>query len=199
MSDETIRTHETGVGPRALSKMQIVLAELIGKPLQFARISYGDELTLHFGDLMPARSPKLKGYEYGTHIVRVRGSWWFLVIAKKLFVGSRYGSKDSRSNGLSIGNKKSIEETIRAHQGISVKSVYTTFVVKHAPLIGLCITMSDGGVLDINPCYRDADELEKDKRTELSDWDILTPEGLLSVGPGCKWNFEPSGGTALVK
>ena len=33
------------------------------------RVSYGDELTLHFGDLRPARSPKLKAKPYGAYIL----------------------------------------------------------------------------------------------------------------------------------
>ena len=47
------------------------LAELIGEPFRFARVSYGDELTLHFGDVKPVCSPKLKGKLYGSYILGV--------------------------------------------------------------------------------------------------------------------------------
>jgi hypothetical protein len=54
------------------------LAPLIGEPFRFARVSYGDELTLHFGDLRPARSPKLKDKTYGSYVLGVRASLWLL-------------------------------------------------------------------------------------------------------------------------
>ena len=41
----------TGLSHDDLPGLQANLAELVGEPFQFARISYGDELTLHFGDL----------------------------------------------------------------------------------------------------------------------------------------------------
>ena len=37
-----------------LSGLKSHLAPLLGVPFRFARVSYGDELTLHFGDLRPA-------------------------------------------------------------------------------------------------------------------------------------------------
>ena len=53
--------------------LQGYLAKLVGEPFQFARVSYGDELTLHFGDLRPARSPKLKSMPYGAYVLGLRG------------------------------------------------------------------------------------------------------------------------------
>ena len=49
----------------ALSVLAAYLAQLVGEPFRLARVSYGDELTLHFGDLRPGRSPKLKHKLYG--------------------------------------------------------------------------------------------------------------------------------------
>ena len=54
------------------------LTQLIGEPFRFARVSYGDELILHFGDLRPARSPKFKNKMSGVYILGMRASAWLL-------------------------------------------------------------------------------------------------------------------------
>ena len=73
----------TGPSPDDLPGLRGYVAQLVGEPFQFARVSYGDELTLHFGMLRPARSRKLANPPYGTYILRLRGSPWgdFLVLA----------------------------------------------------------------------------------------------------------------------
>ena len=53
------------------------LTQLVGEPFRFARVSYGDELTLHFGDLEQARSVKLKDKRYGAYILGVAGRLGF--------------------------------------------------------------------------------------------------------------------------
>src|SRR5437016_4352398 len=58
--------------------LQTFLTQLVGEPFRFARVSYGDELTLHFGDLRPACSPKLRKKPYGAYILGARGSPWVL-------------------------------------------------------------------------------------------------------------------------
>ena len=52
--------------------LEACLTQLVGEPFRFARVSYGDELTLHFGDLRPQRSPKLQ-QQYGTYVLGVQG------------------------------------------------------------------------------------------------------------------------------
>src|ERR1700676_2220419 len=65
--------------PDMLSELSTLLTQLIGEPFRFARVSYGDELTLHFGDLRPARSPKLHHHPYGAYMLGLRGSPWVLI------------------------------------------------------------------------------------------------------------------------
>lgn len=63
-----IRTRTDDTAPDNLSDLQVYLAQLVGEPFRFARVSYGDELTLHFGDLRPSRSPKVgKFFLRGVH------------------------------------------------------------------------------------------------------------------------------------
>src|SRR5262245_24407795 len=54
------------------------LLPLLRQPSRFLRVSYGDELTLHFGDLRDARSPKLAGKPYGAFVLGLRASFWTL-------------------------------------------------------------------------------------------------------------------------
>jgi hypothetical protein len=66
------------------------LTQLVGEPFRFSRVSYGDELTLHLGDLRPARSPKLKGKSYGAFILGVRGVAMDLEIRARIHRGHRW-------------------------------------------------------------------------------------------------------------
>jgi hypothetical protein len=61
-----------------LPALSSYLSQLVGEPFRFARESCGDELTLHFGDLSPARWPKLKGRLYKEYILGPRASPWVL-------------------------------------------------------------------------------------------------------------------------
>jgi hypothetical protein len=64
--------------PGDLSGLQGSLAPLVGEPFRFARVSYGDEVTLHFGDLRPTVSAKLPKHMYGAYLLGLRGSAWAL-------------------------------------------------------------------------------------------------------------------------
>src|SRR4051812_41074713 len=64
--------------PDNVPELQAYLAQLVGEPFRFARVSYGDELTLHFGDLGPARSPRLTKRPCGAYVLGVRASPWLL-------------------------------------------------------------------------------------------------------------------------
>ena len=54
------------------------LSVLIGETFRIARPTYGDELTLHFGDLHEPKSQVLGclHYLYGEFILSTRGSYW---------------------------------------------------------------------------------------------------------------------------
>ena len=43
-----------------LAGLTAYLAQLVSELFRFARVSYGAELTLHFGDVRPGPSPKIK-------------------------------------------------------------------------------------------------------------------------------------------
>lgn len=175
-----------------LPSLHASLAPLVGEPFRFARVSYGDELTLHFGDLRPAKSPKLKKQLYGTYILGLRGSPWILKSGSEALVLT---AGVLTSVGLDGLGKPLDKEELESGQFIDPESrvlAATPFVVKSVSGFGLELRMSDGSVLLILPTIPGPDEPEDEGLPELADWELLSPRGLLSAGPGLKWSFEPS-------
>jgi hypothetical protein len=182
-----------------------VLAGLIGQPLRFARVAYGDELTLHFGPTRPAASPKLKGREYGAFILGVMGSGWVL---SSQATGRLVGTiplvpPPPESESQSYGKADFEADPItRPGSRVIACGVWET----NSPSgISLDLKFSDGSKLTIMP----TDDLSPDDGLLVPDWELLTPQGTLQVGPGMDWGFEatrpsnrsrvPVGGVASPK
>jgi hypothetical protein len=169
------------------------LAPLVGEPFRFVRVSYGDELTLHFGDLEPARSPKLKGKLYGAYILGMCASPWVLKSGTEPLVvdgGVLHGPSES---ALGTPLRKEDVETQRFIEPDSRVLTAAPFVVKPVNGFGLELRFSDGSTLLVLPTISEPDEPEDEGLPELADWELLGPSGLLNAGPGLKWSFEPSG------
>lgn len=172
------------------------LSQLVGEPFRFARVSYGDELTLHFGDLKPARSPRLKHQLYGALILGLRGSSWVLksgsepvVITAGLVLNpsSPTFGEPLRREDLEAGTFIEPESRVLAA---------TPFVVKPIKGFGLQLRMSDGSTLLILPTLSEPGEPGDEELPELADWELSTPRGLLSAGPNLEWSFKPSKGAS---
>lgn len=175
--------------PRDLGGLQAQLTRLVGEPFQFARVSYGDELTLHFGDLRPARSPKLKDYQYGAYILGVRASTWLvksssIVVASHLHSGDEVASLGEPLSNVMIEAKPVFEPGNRVVAA-------TPFVLKPAISYGLQLTTSDGTTLIVLPISREMNADPDVTLPELADWELIVPGGLLSAGPGLDWTFRP--------
>ncbi len=170
------------------------LFPLIGEPFQFARVSYGDELTIHFGDLRPARSPRLKHKLYGSYILGVRGSPWILKSGSEPVVISSgvvlfdpappdFGEPLSKEQ-LEAGTFVEPESRVLAA---------IPFVVKPVVGFGLRLRMTDGSTLLVLPTTSEPDEPDEEGLPQLADWELVTPRGLLSAGPHREWSFTPAG------
>jgi hypothetical protein len=174
--------------------LQAALAQVVGEPFRFARVSYGDELTLHFGDLRPARSPKLHRQPYGALILGMRGSPWVLKAGSEPlvltagalpeFVPAKFGKPLSNEE---LESKQFVEPESRV-------VLATPFIVKPVNGFGLQLRLSDGSSLLVLPTAHEPDDEKDEALPELADWELLTPRGLLSVGPGLKWSFKPATG-----
>jgi hypothetical protein len=169
------------------------LAQLVGEPFRLARVSYGDELTLHFGDLRPARSPKLKAKPYGAYILGLRGSPWLLKPGAEPVVVDGGALLDPFAAALGTPlRREELESRTLIEPGSRVLSA-SPFVVRPTDGIGLQLRLSDGSSLSVLPAIPDADEPDDQLLPELADWELLSPIGLLRAGPGLKWSFEPKG------
>lgn len=173
-----------------LAGLQSCLLQLVGEPFQFARVSYGDELTLHFGALKPAKSPKLKK-EYGTYILGVRGSPWLLKSGTKpQMISAEVNLLQNPGRIGTLISKEALEANPLIQLGSHVTGA-TAFVVKPTDGIGLQISFSDGSTLHILPdILEEKDSFNHDALPELSYWELLTPTGLLSAGPGLVWSYK---------
>jgi hypothetical protein len=178
--------------PDDLPALQAYLTQLVGEPFRFARVSYGDELTLHFGDLRSSKSPKLKKKLYGAYILGLRASPWVLKAGSEplvLTAGVLVGGVPA-----ALGKPLSKEE-LENRQFVKPESPVLAaipFEVKPVNGLGLQLRMSDGSTLLILPSPPEPEEPEDEGLPELSDWELLSPGGLLSAGPGLTWSFKPS-------
>ena len=184
-----------------LAGLYAYLTQLAGEPFRFARVSYGDELTLHFGDLKPARSPKLGDKLYGSYILGVRGSTWVLKSGSDALVVSLDEVCDP-SLPASFGKplrKEELESATFVESGSRVLEA-APFVVKPAEGFGLQLRMSDGSALLILPSFPDTEsaEPEDEELPRLADWELSTPRGLLNAGPSLKWSFTPTNHASIA-
>jgi hypothetical protein len=178
--------------PDNVSDLQAYLTQLVGEPFRFARVSYGDELTLHFGELRPARSPKLRNKPYGTYILGLRGSPWVLKSGSEPLVLTAGIDGENLPNGLGTPIRK---EELEAHPLLAVESRVlqaTPFVVKPVNGFGLQLRFSDGSSLLILPTVAEPEAEETSPEIPLADWELSSPQGLLNAGPGPSWSFQPS-------
>ena len=60
---------------------------------------------------------------------------------------------------------------------------------------GFHLVMSDGSAIFVFPIVQEPDAPEDGGLPELADWELLSPRGLLRVGPGLQWSFEPDEAT----
>ena len=190
--NSTLIEFQKGTGPSRddLPGLRGYVAQLVGEPFQFARVSYGDELTLHFGMLSPARSRKLANLLYGTYILRLRGSSWVLKSGRGPMVISPAVSDVSIPEGARLLSKEELEKGEFIERGSHVLSV-TPVHVRPVAGYGFHLVMSDGSATFVFPIVQEPDVPENEGLPELADWELLSPRGLLRVGPGLEWSFEP--------
>jgi hypothetical protein len=165
------------------------LYQLVGEPFRFVRVSYGDELTLHFGDLRAARSAKLHK-PYGAYILGLRGSSWLLKsgIESVVIVGSDLASTPPASFGKPLAKQE-----LEAGNFVAAESRVLSadaFIVKPVEGFGLQLRMSDGSNLLVLPMPAETDDPDTEEPLpRLADWELTTPRGLLKAGPDLEWTF----------
>jgi hypothetical protein len=154
--------------------LQVHLQQLVGEPFLHFRLSYGEELCLHFGQPREYTSPRLRHLVKGSYILATRASGWVL-----------------RSSVPAVGTRCSGDEDWKAvmtSELIQPGSIVSVATAQQATAVGfiLSLAMSDGASFQITPQSILSGESEHD----LADWELSTPhERLLQVGPGLEWSY----------
>jgi len=174
---------------------------LVGEPFLFARISYGDELTLHFGSKREARNARLRemGLQYGSVILSARGSGWHLKSGVQPVIVTTLLSREFMERAALI-SKEELSTREFVARGARVLSAAPVPVPYPTNAVGLSLDLSDGSALFVVPDGDGGEEDDTDPdwaearatAPPLSDWELSTPRGTLRVGPGRSWRFEES-------
>jgi hypothetical protein len=180
-----------------LSDLQALLKQLVGQPFQFFRVSYGDELRLHLGDLRSHSNPKLRSRTKGSYIIGARASAWIVFSAPRQVLATSGDARDHGSDAPATAGLVDIK-TIETGGLITPGAIITyAGADQSAPGFSLRLRFSDGSSAFIRPAP-EPDEVEPigektsadDGTIEIPDWEVLTPhERILRVGPGPRWDY----------
>jgi len=175
---------------------------LLGEPFLFARMSYGDELVLHFGEQRHGPVRKIKGqdyrYEFGTYSLHTRGSEWVVKSGDK--VATSGPTADSEKVAVPIGPRGAADHPPITPGGVVTRMTPFGVTQPNVDGVGLRVDLSDGSAVVVIPT---PDEEMKNPPegvvfSELADWELVTPSGRLEVGPGRKWNWAVAENPAVV-
>jgi hypothetical protein len=171
------------------------LQQLVGEPFLHVRFSYGDELTLHFGQPRKPQSKKLAHLSQGSYIVAARASSWYVKTASPASVVVATSAVPiGIPDGFNSLSTEQIESSNLVQPGACVVAA-DVIVVRSTETSGFAcsLLMSDGASLLIVPeSEADADG---DASDDVADWEVFTPHGrYLRIGPGLKWSYLPSRG-----
>jgi len=180
------------VQPRSEDREEIrsLLNRLVGKPFLFFKVSYGDELTIHLGELVPYLSPKMKDHKKGAYIVALRASAW--VLESGLEPGLLYTSGDRLTLRASSRVTTLDWEEIESRPIIRPRAIVIDIIFEATPAeLILGLRFSDGSILMILP-DRSADPKD-DGEEPLTDWEVFMPRHrVLKAGPGPFWSYTDS-------
>ena len=180
-----------------LSDLQAMLKQLVGQPFLFFRVSYGDELRFHLGDLQSDSNPRMRGRTKGSYIVGARASLWMVYSAPQHVLATSDDDRARPSETQAVARWVDIK-TIETGGFITPGSIITSAGADHsAPGFSLRLHFSDGSTAYTRPAP-DPDEVEPDGEEgspdvgglDIPDWEVLTThQRILKVGPGPRWSY----------
>lgn len=198
-----LRVDLHGVEEKAtdLRVLQAYLQQLIGQPFLHFRFSYGDELSLHFGQPRPYESPRMKHLFKGSYILGTRASRWYL--RSESHAAVVIGSDEflpPQASTLRVLTKQELESGELVQRGARIVVASGIPLAGASPgtalsSYGLTLSLSDGSSLVIAP---EAAASVAPEEEASADWELFTPyERYLRVGPGLQWSYLPSRQPAL--
>lgn len=195
----TLDLHGTQTKTDDFHLLQAYLQQVVGQPFLHFRFSYGDELSLHFGEPRPYPSPKLKHLVKGSYILGARASRWFLRAGSPpVVVFCAEDSQPHKGPALKPMSQDTLEQSEVIQRGARI-ALASVVPFRHLQSederygslygYGLSLVLSDGSSFLIAP--ESADRLSP--ADAIADWELFTPEERhLSVGPGVWWSYLPS-------
>jgi hypothetical protein len=174
--------------------LQAYLQQLVGQPFLQFRFSYGDELSLHFGQPRAYDSPRMKHLLKGSYILGTRASHWYLRSASPtrlvLGCGAEQGPPGPDLQPLTKQDLETADLVKPGARIVLAAAFPITFPGTAAIGFGLSLLLSDGSSFLITPEALAASQPEEEA---LADWELFTPyERYLRVGPGVEWSYLPS-------
>lgn len=171
------------------------LQQLVGEPFLHVRFSYGDELTLHFGEPREPRSKKLSHLVQGSYVVAARASSWYIKTADgKTVAVATNGSQANVPSGFGPLTTGQVERNTLTQPGVRVVSADVT-ALRPAELAGFTcsLVLSDGTSILIVPEIGTTSHA-KQATQDVADWEVfIAPhDRYLRVGPGPMWSYLPS-------
>ena len=158
LAQQTFTSSDPGV-------VHTIVDRLLGKTCWQARFTYGDELTLHFGDQVSYAQGSMAGLKKGSWILGTRGTNWQLSCASNSIVNSDATPEIMREN-------------VRQIEGLAL-----TALDIHYPSLGLILTFGERLQLSVLPSL-------EDDNYDLPYWELFTPEQyVLKVGSRLTWLY----------
>ncbi|AFZ57434.1 hypothetical protein H6G54_26185 [Anabaena cylindrica FACHB-243] len=151
----------------SIANLNQIIQPIIGETCHQITFSYGDELRLHFGEMIPYNHPKLRHLRKGTWQLSTRATPVYLRKVHPMLFNSYFkhpiGVVTKRRLRLLLENKK-----------------LTDFVIDTNKNFKLILSFEGNYQLVLKP------DLEDD--SGLAYWELLMPnEQILTVGPGMFW------------
>lgn len=172
------------------------LQQLVGEPFLQCRFSYGDELTLHFGQPREPRSKKLIHRVVGSFTLGARASGWYLKTAAIPAVyAARTPSERDVPDGFTPITPRQLEQRALAIPGSKVilaEAIVHQDAAGETSGFGCSLLLSDGTACLIIPDRTDGSDAANGL-PPIADWELFTPfDRYLRVGPGAGWSYLPS-------
>src|SRR5579883_3104434 len=132
-----------------LSELNALLQQVVGQPFLFFRVSYGDELRLHLGDVKCYSSPKMQGRTRGSYIIGARASSWIVVSAPRHLLATSGDGGSGRPETPATARAVDLK-TIETGGFITPGSIVTSAGAdRSAPGLSFQLRCSDGSTAHI--------------------------------------------------
>ena len=162
-------TPKTSLANSILDINQII-QPIIGEICHQITFSYGDELRLHFGEMIAYSHPKLSHLRKGTWRLNTRATPWYLMLRNSLF---------SHCHSSMFVNNQNAAELAKIQLQCLENKKLTNFVID-SNNFKLTLSFEDHYELILEP------DLEDD--SGLAYWELMMPnEQILTVSPGMFW------------